>query len=94
MPSQGRLPGEKKPMKNNNNIEMKEHSVSPAGATQPQGWRARQPDRDSDNATNLSVLYLLDTAQVVRGVPLQHHPLLRENVDAGGRNRSIRRALP
>ena len=29
MPSQGRLPGEKKPMKNENNIEMKEHVVSP-----------------------------------------------------------------
>ena len=30
MPSQGRLPGEKKPMKKNeNNIEMKEHVVSP-----------------------------------------------------------------
>ena len=29
MPSQGRLPGEKKPMKNENNIEMKEHAVSP-----------------------------------------------------------------
>ena len=27
--SKGRLPGEKKPMKNNNNIEMKEHPVSP-----------------------------------------------------------------
>ena len=29
MPSQGRLPGEKKPTKNMNNIEMKEHKVSP-----------------------------------------------------------------
>ena len=29
VPSQGRLPGEKKPMGNENNIEMKEHVVSP-----------------------------------------------------------------
>ena len=29
LPSQGRLPGEKKPMKNNNNMEMKQHPVSP-----------------------------------------------------------------
>ena len=29
MPSQGRLPGEKKPMKINNDIEMKEHKLSP-----------------------------------------------------------------
>ena len=29
LPSKGRLPGEKKPMKNNNNMEMKEHAVSP-----------------------------------------------------------------
>ena len=29
MPSKGRLLGEKKPMKINNNVEMKEHPVSP-----------------------------------------------------------------
>ena len=29
LPSQGRLPGEKKPMKINNDIEMKEHEASP-----------------------------------------------------------------
>ena len=29
LPSKGRLPGKKKPMKINNNIEMKEHPVSP-----------------------------------------------------------------
>ena len=29
LPSKGRLPGEKKPMKNNNNMEMKQHPVSP-----------------------------------------------------------------
>ena len=28
LPSQGRLPGEKKPMGNNNNTEMKQHPVS------------------------------------------------------------------
>ena len=29
MPSQGLLPGEKKPMRNENNMEMKQHKVSP-----------------------------------------------------------------
>ena len=28
-PSLGQLPGEKQPMRNNNNMEMKEHAVSP-----------------------------------------------------------------
>ena len=29
MPSQGRLPGEKKPMRNENNMEMEQHEASP-----------------------------------------------------------------
>ena len=90
MPSLGRLPGEKKPMKKNeNNIEMKEHVVSPVCVTQPQSRRARRPDPDRDYATDLPVLYLLDAAQVLRSVPLQHHPHVRVDVDAEGRDQPI-----
>ena len=55
---------------------------------------ARRPDPDRDYATDLPVLYLLDTAQVLRSVPLQHHPHVRVDVDAESRDQPIRRALP
>ena len=83
----------KKSTKNMNNIEMKEHKVSSVLA-QSQGRRTRRPDRNSDNATDLLVLYLLDTTKVLRGVPLQYHPRLREDVHAEGRDRTIREAPP
>ena len=53
MPSQGRLPGEKKPMKINNDIEMKEHKVSPVLLNHKAGaWLF---DGEADLETDLQI---------------------------------------